>query len=280
MIGTPNIKAQLRNVFTVGNTGSNPQEVIYMQGSCRSVAWLNYLNVYNEAAGRPLRIHFMDPHDHHWAEDGRQVDCEAAIRNREKDHRLLEVLKSATIFIHEHYGYYGMFNTNKAAAQNIYQYGMCPRLDICCPNFNDRWVLFRDLFRFDSGIKARILRETGEGGRIQDGTVEEIKGMGLAALDKFYEVCRLGSFPEMEAHFKANWQSQRFFWSGNHTSKVFAQYIFRQMNERFLHLPLDAAFWASVDGIDPLKEPCTYITEYDVKAYGLTWPEQLYPVII
>lgn len=279
MITTGSIKAQLKTVFTIGAENPAPQEVILMIGSCRSLAWLNYLARYNHTHGEPFRIHFIDPFNYHWlpAEDGseRLVDLERALDALEQDARVLAVLRSATIFIHEHYAYYGMFNTSRAGAKNIYQFGMAPRLDICCPNFHDRFVLFRDQITFDPEIRRRA---ESENWALSPGTIDAARDNGLAALEKFYAVCRLSSFPEMEPHFRANWTKERFFWSGNHTAKAFTLYVFRQMNARFLHLPLDDAFWGGAAAEDLLASPFTPMTEYDVRAYGLTWPEQTLPL--
>lgn len=242
MIGTLDIKRQLGSVFTLESSGV-PKEVILIVGACRSVPYLNYLDRYNRSSGLPFRIHFIDPFNYNW--DGNEpeskVDMEAAINALETDARMLAVLSSTTIFIHEYYANYGMFNCAWGAAKNIYQFGMSPRLDICIPNFNDVAVLGQP-------------RETG-----------------LRELEKFYAICRQTSFPEMEKHFRDNWQSTRFFWTPNHVSKNFTLYLFGLMNSKFLHLPLHAGFWIVAAEEDLFAEPHMEVTWADRDNFGIQW---------
>lgn len=266
MISTVDTKRAKDKVFTVGS--DNPQETILIVGSCRANACLNYLHRYNETHGQPFRIHFLDPFDFHWNERDEVVDLEAAINAKESDSRLAEVLRNTTIFIHEWYKYYGMFCSDKAAPKNIYQFGLKPKIDICFPNFHDRFVLFQELVNVDPVIRDAI---KADGGTPSLATLVAVRRIGLTALDKFYGICRMSSFPEMAEHFAANWTKKRFFWTGNHVSRWFTLYIFKRMNERFLRLDLDGEFWRGAETEDLFAKPCTPVTHADVDAYGLEW---------
>lgn len=268
MITTVETKRAKETVFTVGS--DNPTETILIVGSCRANACLNYLNRYNESHGQPFRIHFVDPNDFHWNERDELVDLEEAILRCESNQRILEVLRNTTIFLHEYYRYFGMFNTDKVAFKNIYDFGLNPKIDICFPNFHDRFVLFQELVNVDEGFRDMARRQ---GGNLSIGTITDMRRSGLRALEKFYDICSMSSFPEMAEHFAANWTKKRFFWTGNHVSRFFTLYIFERMNERFLKLNLDREFWAGAETEDLFAKPCTPVTQFDRDAYGITWDD-------
>lgn len=220
--------------------GSGP-EAILIVGSCRAVPYLYYLDLWNQRHGR-FTISFIDPCNFNWDRNDNRVDYEAAINAKETDLAMLDLLTSTQIYIHEFYANYGMFNSSPSSPKNIYQFGLNPRLNICIPNFNDYFIL------------------------------GQTKEDGLAAIEKFYEVCRLSSFPEMEEHFRANWQSRRFFWSNNHVTKEFTLFIFKQMDERFLHLGVDEWFWQEIPKHDMYEVgPVILPTAEDITNHGLTW---------
>ena len=272
MINTLHIKQKLRTVFTVGS--ATPKETILIIGSCRAIACLNYLNRYNEANGQPFRIHFIDPYNYIWDEQENVRGCtlEETLTALESDARVLEVLRSATIYIHEFYKYFGIFNSSRDSEKNIFQFGLNPKMEICFPNFHDRFVLFQEQVQLDQETKAVAQSENYD---LSPETVAKMRIFGLSALEKFYEICRLSSFPEMEDYFRQNWTKRRLFWTGNHVSRHFTLFIFRQMNERFLHLPLDDNFWREAEQEDMFQNPHTSITKFDVAAYGLEWNEEI-----
>jgi hypothetical protein len=191
---------------------------------------------------------------------------------------MLEVLRSTTIFIHEWYQGFGMFNSDRSAPKNIYQFGMKPKIDICFPNWHDRFVMFQELVDFDPVVRDAI---KADGGTPSLQTLLDVRRIGLAALEKFYNICDLSSFPEMAGHFCAQWRKKRFFWTGNHVSKEFTLYLFERMNERFLHLNLDDEFWRGAETEDLFAKPCTPVTQHDLDAYGLTWPDTpIVPLVV
>jgi len=261
---------QLRNGFY--RTGSGPK-VILLLGSCRTLSYLNYLHDWNNRSGNQLTIYRIDPTDWHWDESGNTVDFEARIKACETDQRILGVLKSAEIYVHEYYAWYGMFNSSKEWAKNIYQFGLNPKIDVCLPNFHDRFILFNDQVQFDDALRYEI-HASGMTPKIANQIVER----GLSALEKFYTICALSSFPQMESYFKEWWTKKRFFWTGNHVSRHFTLYLFRELNEKYLLLPFDDAYWQSIDSLDIFAKPCTAVTQHDVDGYGLSWPDPIEPL--
>lgn len=236
MINTVNTKAeQLRNgCFEVGN---GPEKILII-GSCRSVPYVEYLKQAND--GR-FTIRYIDPFNWHWNDRDEFIDFEAKINSLETDSRILEILSSTTIYLHEFYQSFGMFNSSHDNPKNIYQFGLNPRLDICIPNFNDVHILGR--------------------------TKEE----GEAALEKFYGICRRTSFPEMEGYFRDNWRTTRMFWTDNHVSRYFTLFIFRKLNEKFLHLELSHELWSRIAPLDLLGNTPGPVTQADRDNHQLTW---------
>lgn len=236
MINTVNTKQeQLRNgCFEIGN---GPEKILIV-GSCRSVPYVEYLNQAND--GR-LTIRYIDPFNWNWDCKENFVDFEAKINSLETDPRILEILSSTDIYIHEFYDSFGMFNSSKESPKNIYQFGLSPRLDICIPNFNDVHILGQP-------------KEDGEG-----------------ALEKFYGICRQTSFPEMEEYFRANWRMTRLFWTHNHVSRYFTLFIFRLLNDKFLHMDLSNAFWNGIAPLDLLGNTPGDVTKADRDNHQLQW---------
>jgi len=241
-------REQLKNGYF--RVGDGPEKVLVL-GSCRTMAFLNYLERANALLGG-LTITYINPFDWNWNAREEEVNLEAVIDALETDPRILQVLSETTIFIHEHFGNYGMFNTSTESPKNIYQFGMNPRLDISIPNFHDLFILWNDFASF---------------GDVPSNWIE----LGQQAVAKFCNLCWLTSFPEFGPYFMEHWTKKRFFWTPNHTSAEFTLYLFRQMNEKFLNLPLDNDFWQQAAGEDMFRDPHTEVHPKDIAAYGLTW---------
>src|SRR5262249_21165906 len=122
MITTIEIKAHRDDVFEVGGGKTK----ILILGSCRTVAYLNYLTRYNDMNGDPFTIYSIEPNNWSWDLNDQPVDRDEAIRQLETNERILSVIQNTEVFIHEHYANYGMFNTVRDAPQNIYQFRMNP----------------------------------------------------------------------------------------------------------------------------------------------------------
>lgn len=250
MISTVDIKAKRYDVFTIESRSYKPTVVLVM-GSCRSVPYLNYLFAYDRMAGYPFRIHFIDPFDFHWNEKNELVDIEPELEKQEHNQRILSILPTVNVFIHEHYENYGMFNTDKHRAKSIYWFGMNPEVDISIPNY-DRAILLKDQNADES---------------------EETRQKGEAAVEAFCQMCQRTSFPEFGDMFRNEWRKRRFFWTINHVSAAYTLAIFRMMNDKFLKLPLTPKFWESIAREDMYANNITPVTDWDRKAYDLTWPQ-------
>lgn len=263
MINTLNIKSKrFDGLFQCGNPDS--KEVVFMMGSCRGVPHLNFLNAAHN--GR-FKIYYVDPHDFHWDANDNLVDLHVAIDAVAKDSRVLDALRSATVFIHEHYANYGCFNTDRNAPGNIYDHGMAAPVDICLPNFHGKFILFQEILDNNPDLKDNL-------GPTAFGRTKQI---GIDSIAAFKEMCALTSFPEFADYFEENMRRHRMFFSNNHVSHHFTIPLFRMMNEKYLHLPLTQEFYDSL-----YRTPDMYanhgvvpLTNYDVAAHGWQWNEPL-----
>lgn len=246
MISTIEAKEQqLANGYFQRGTG--PTEIMII-GSCRTLPYLSYLIRWNETYGNnQFTIRRIDACD--WVVSG--VD----IGGLEGDERILSVIKSCDIFIHEHLESYGMFNTSLECRKNIYQFGINPTLDISIPNFHDRFCLYNDYA--DCGVVAP----------------HDYIQKGEEAIEQFCAICEKSSFPEFANHFRDNWRTTRFFYSPNHVSSAFTMYVFRQMDKKFLHLTMadSEGFLGFIGGEDLFRDPHTIVTPQDIKGYRLEW---------
>ena len=253
MITTVGIKkARFNGLFQTGNPDA--KEVVFMMGSCRGVPHLNFLNAAH--AGR-YKIYYVDPHDFHWDANDKLVDLYEAIDKVAHDSRVQDAIQSATIFIHEHYANYGCFNTDRNAPGNIYSHGMSAPVDICLPNWHGKFILFQEMV--DNHIKGNLA------------------AIGREHIRAFQEMCALTSFPEFADYFEENMPRVRMFFSNNHVSHHFTIPLFRMLNEKFLHLPVDQSFYAAM-----YRTPDMYanhgvvpLTNFDVQAHGWQWDEPI-----
>ncbi len=249
MITTIDIKNKLKDVFEIGNGKVN----ILIVGSCRTVAYLNYLDRYNRMSGDPFKIFSIEPNNYHWNELEQNVDMQQALLECESSQRIQHIIKYTDFFIHEHYVNFGIFNTDKTSEKNIYQFGMRPNHDIAVPNFHDHFILENDY--------------SACGVPLPDNYIER----GEAEVEKFCKVCELSSFPEFGEIFRKNWREIRYFWRPNHVSAKFTLDIFGMMNAKFLNLNLTEEFWNSAKTEDLFQNPHTDVTQRDIEGYGLKW---------
>ena len=272
MINTINTKEQqLRNTYFSVGTGA---EVILVMGSCRSVQYMNYFNDYNEANGNRFTINFIDPFNWHWNETDERVDYEQILLNLEKDERLLSMLKTVKVFIHEYYQNSGMFNVFKGQGKNIYDFGMNPEMDICIPNFNSLFILVADIVSFDSEIRQLAFQDFNATGKLSEHTIQKINDVRENNIEKFYQVCSMSDVPEMGLFFKENYKRERLFWTNNHVAKGFTLAIFKFINDKFLHLDLSKGF--NPDHEDMFANNYVHLCEYDK---GFEYNEEVVPLI-
>lgn len=273
MINTINIKQAQFEVFRVGNAES--KEVILIIGSCRSVPYLNYLDHYNKLNNNRFLIYFIDPFNYNWDVNENRVDSEAVITSLETDKNLLDIISSATIFIHEYYGNFGMFNTFKDAEKNIYKFGMNPKIDITLPNFHDVFIMFNDIAKFDTEIRTMAEDDLKSLGTLSDETLNKMFDISQTNLNKFYDICLKSDFPEMKEWFQNNFLTTRLYWTYNHVSKYFTLKLFEWMNEKYLHLDLPSSYWSFISKEDMFDNNYTSPTLYDKKFYDYKWDEPM-----
>ncbi len=229
-------------------SGSGPEEIL-ITGSCRTIAFTNYLIRWNETIGNNrFTIRRMDACE--WVEVGIQERLERA----KTDEKTLSIIRNCDIFIHEHIAKFGIFNTDSTADENIYDSGLNPSaMDIGIPNWHDHMILKNDWSAYGSEAPPDW---------IQQGELQVLK---------FIDVCSWSSFPEFGEEFKNNWRRERYFYRPNHTSAVFTRNLFSMMNNKFLHLETSADFVNEISQYDLFKEPNTSVTQEDVDGYRLEW---------
>ncbi len=253
MITTIEIKEHRDDVFEIG---SGPVNILIL-GSCRTVAYVNYFDRYNKTYSHPFtdpfNIFVIEPNNYHFGDNDQPMDLDVELRKQETNERILQIIRNTDFFIHEHYAHFGMFNTDRNATKNIYQFGMRPNHDIAIPNFHDHFILEHDYTA--CGIP----------------TPDDYIKKGELEVEKFCNVCIKSSFPEFGEIFRQNWRELRYFWRPNHVSALFTLDIFGMMNSKFLNLPLSEEFWNGARTEDLFKEPHTEVTDRDREGYGLKW---------
>jgi len=258
-------KEQLENGFFKVGSGN---ELLLIIGSCRSVAYINYFDENNK--DNRFTICFIDPFNWNFDAADNRVDMHDAINALETNEVMLSMLRSATICIHEYYNNYGMFSFDKSSEKNIYNFGLKPTIDICIPNFNDLFILFKDIITFDSDMRKLAAQDFNVLGRLSSSTEEAIMDVSRFNLSRFEKVCMLSDIPEMWDYFNTHWTSQRLFWSYNHTTKWFTLAVFKFINDNWFGSKLTVS-----DHIDMFANNYTYLTEYDFKNYGIQWDEPI-----
>ncbi len=270
MINTLDIKIQQleEGAFRVGSGA----ETMLIMGSCRSVPYLNYLNEVNKLDNR-FTIYFIDPFNWNWDRHDNRVDYQEVLNTLESHPHILNIISSTKIFIHEYYKNFGMFNTLKDGDKNIYDFGMNAETDVCIPNFNDIFVLFNDLYEFDTVIRDKVRQDIDTNGLISEDTLSLAFETGKNNLEKFYAVCRRSDVPDMEDYFKENFTNVRMFWTYNHISSAFSLFVFRLINERFLKLDIP---WNKIESLEDMyANRYTHLTKYDLKFYDYKLKEEI-----
>jgi len=259
MINTVNIKqAQLRTGYF--KTGSGPRNVFIM-GSCRVVNYVNYF-----AAMPQFTVYTLDPFNWNWDVNDDRVDYIGALKQQETNQDLLDMFAGCEIFIHEWYENAGMFNIKE-----IYNFGLKPDIDICIPNFNDLFILFKDIITFDSDMRKLAAQDFNVLGRLSSSTEEAIMDVSRFNLSRFEIVCMLSDIPEMWDYFNTYWTSQRLFWSYNHTTKWFTLAVFDFINREWFNGTLNV----DRNHVDIFANNYTHVSEYDFKNYGIQWDEPI-----
>ncbi len=256
MINTVNIKQQqLKTGYF--KTGSGPESVFIM-GSCRVVNYVNYF-----AAMPQYTVYSIDPFNWNWDREDNRVDYVTAIKQQETNQALLTMFADCKIFIHEWYENAGMFNIKE-----IYNFGLTPTIDICIPNFNDLFMLFKDIITFDSEMRKLAAQDFNVLGKLSEQTEMEIITVRNKNIIKFLHVCSLSDLPEMAQYFTDNFTKQRLFWSYNHVTKAFTLAVFYLINSKFFNGQLTV----DINHEDIFANNYTFLTEYDS---AFKWPEEI-----
>lgn len=270
MINTVNTKKeQLESGYFKTGSGN---EVILIMGSCRSVPYLNYLNDWNLLNGNRFTICFIDPFNWNWNINEDRIDYNEALAQCETNENIATMLRSTTIFIHEYYANAGMFNCNKSAEKNIYQFGLKPTKDITIPNFNDLFILTMDIVSFDLNIKKMAIQDYNVNGKLSPQTLSEIETVRNNNLKRFYDICSKTDFPEFAEIFRLRYKSERFFWNSNHVAKNYTLDIFQMINNKYLDLHITGDFWNQIAKQDLYANNYTYLCEYDL---DYSWNEEI-----
>ena len=242
-----------------------------MIGSCRGVPHLNHLNQWNMENGYPFLIYYIDPFDFNWDKDNNRVDGDAALAAAEWNPRILDIFERTTIFIHEHFSRYGMFNTDPSAETNIYGFGMAPKIDLCLPNFHDRFIMFKNILEFDKGLADQVRAD----GSIPTKAAGQLRAIGRDSIQAFLEMCAYTSFPEFAAHFRDNMRRHRMWWNHNHITVNFTVPLFRMVCERLGIHPSEEFFrnLYNVDIFDSGER--APLTQPDIEAHGWAWREEI-----
>ncbi len=281
MIGTIEIKQQqlTKGYFSVGEG----EEIILIVGSCRAVPYVNYFNEWNNNTENYIKrleflsvherqrfkICFVDPFNWNWNINDERVDYVSELEKQEKNEDLLYVLKNCSIFIHEYYVNFGMFNCSKECEKNIYNFGMNAKIDISIPAFNDIFILTRDIVSFDTSIRAMAIQDYNVIGKLSEHTLKAIDIIREKNLAKFYDICGKTSFPEFAGFFKKNYKFYRLFWTFNHIAKGFTEILFIQICN-IVGIQTESLMQG-----DMYANNYTYLCEYD---NGYEWNEETKPL--
>lgn len=267
--------------FKIGSGGTT----ILIIGSCRAVPYVVYLNKYNEQNNNPYTICFIDPFNFNYDLKDNRIDMQQKINSLETDLNILNLLRNTDIFIHEYYANFGMFNCDRWALKNIYQFGLgkinnlesAQFIDICIPNWNDCFVLFNDILSFDTEMKKKAIQDINVTGKLSEQTFDELKGISFKNISKFYAVCDKSDIPEMGVEFAYYSTEKRFFWNSNHVSKHFTLAIFKFISEK-LNIAVSDQFLDEIGKDDMYANNYTYLTDYDIRAFGYQWGEEIKPL--
>lgn len=269
MINTVETKQQQfeHGYYSIGSG----KTVILILGSCRAVSYITYFNDLNKS--NDYTINFIDPFNWNWDITGNRVDYEAKLLEVETDERIIDMLKLVDIFIHEHYTNAGMFNVSKFSNKNIFNYGLNPKIDIELPNYNDIFILTREIVSFDMNIRKMAIQDYNVLGELSKETLNEIEKVRQNNLQKFYDICSKTSFPEWAEVFSNQYKETRLFWTFNHVSKLFTQSLFKMMCIKYLNIDLKDY---NICSTDLFANNYTYLCEYDK---GYNWNEEIKPLI-
>lgn len=249
--------------FSVGEGN----ETILIQGSCRVLAYANYINEWNKSHNR-FKIYVILPY---------MFRSIKHINSLENNQEFLDLVKNTKIYISEFIGFekpsfpvlpkasnLGILNDSHQMTKNIYQFGMNPELDIVLPSWNDHFVLWNDILNFNAVLKASFDNNPDE-------VNDEIYFITQNHYTKFSENTFKTSFPEFAECFYDNFRKVRMCWTMNHNTKNFTLPLFDMLNNKYLHLDFSSQFWNRISKHDHLEGNTTKLTKYDIEYYNYKW---------
>jgi len=263
---------QLTSGWNRSGTGS---QIVLVMGSCRSVPYFNFFHDLN--ADNRMSVYFIDPFYFNYNLAGEFVKLEEVLDAKEKDGKLLDLVRSVKWFVHEHFENFGMFNTSRERPKHIYQFGMNADIDLTIPNYHDHFILFQDHVNFDREIGQEARRQLRRDGALSSELCKKIIGRGQKDLDRFQLVCRLSSFPEFGNTFAEQWTKTRYFWTCNHVTGEFTTAVMSLIGQR-LGLAVTPELIAKWKPDDIFSAHFTPVTPYDVEHYGVRWSEMVVPL--
>lgn len=269
-INTINTKEeQLKKGYFEIGTG---EEKILIIGSCRSVPYIQYFHDWDK--GNRFTVRFIDPFNFNYDLQNNRIDMEEKIRSLQNDINMRRMLKETDIVIHEWYSNYGMFNFDREAKFNIYQFGLDPKIDLCIPSFNDKFILFADIVSFDTEIRKKAIADYNVTGKLTEQTIADIKAVSDANIKKFFDVCKLSDFQGFGKYFKHSYKDIRYWHNSNHVTKWFSITIMMLICER-LDIDLTDEFTEYLkDSYDMYANIFTPLSEYD----SFDWGEPVKPL--
>ncbi len=203
---------------------------VLVLGSCRLIPYVTYLGEWNKAAGNNQLTL-------------RRIDpCDYISHSElETNPRVVAALRSTEIFIHE-----------PLNDRRVYHAGMNPRQDITVPNWHEHRVLENDWTDYGAVVPPDYIAR------------------GESEINLFCAGCARSSFPEFGKLLQNTWRSIRYFWRPSYVSAAFTKAIFKAMNDRFLHLPIDQV--TDHDSLGAPYRDVTRVTQRDRDGHGITWP--------
>lgn len=253
------------------STGSGSESVL-IEGSCRIIPYLNYLDYLN--GDNKFTINVINIVEFHFDKNGNRIDVESSTQRYESDPSVLQMIKGVKYFVHEPCVNFGMFNTVPMTAKNIYQFGMNPEFDIVLPAF-EPFILFQDYLNFDQEAKSKAKSDIASQGKLSPELQEVIVAKGNDSLGRFLKSCHITSFPEFADTFEKNWKLERWFWTNNHVSNRFTAELFRLMNDKAFMMDIPQQFWDRIKSEDMYSSNPVPLTQYDVDNYGIKWHEPI-----
>lgn len=242
------------------------KETVLIQGSCRILAYANYINYWNQTHDR-FKIYVIMPYTFINKEN---------INNLETNPEFLDIVKNTKIYITEYIGFekpqlpiaskiadLGILNVSQQMTKNIYQFGLNPDQHIIIPSWDNHFVMVNDILQFNKEMKARY--------DAKEDITEKLHEIIEKHFDTFYSNTSKTDLPEFAEYFEETFQFKRLYWTMNHNTKNFTLPLFRMLNDKFLHLDFNDAMYNKIAEKDHLEGNKTQLHRIDYALYNYRW---------